>query len=207
MLSAVRFDCPTESESLPAGAWIRQRGQVLDAVLHLDSGRVQLGIADQGRLRHQFGVVEGPFWLDAVDALLGLPAAMDMVAETPVRLHRISRSEFQTRCAALPPEGRELLRDVAQTSRQQQDLSVSRLVQDAEARCAEWLLAHAEPDVGGSLRVTLHQRKRLIAAQLGIAPETFSRVLRQLREHGLIAGTGKVLNLLQPGALALVAGH
>ena len=48
--------------------------------------------------------------------------------------------------------------------------------------------------------------KRLIAAQLGIAPETFSRVLRSLREHGLIAGTGNVLRLPQPGVLQNMVG-
>ncbi|MFH7346699.1 helix-turn-helix domain-containing protein, partial [Pseudomonas syringae group genomosp. 7] len=72
----------------------------------------------------------------------------------------------------------------------QTELAVSRLAQDAEARCAQWLLQHAQPCDDGALRVTLHLRKRLIAAQLGIAPETLSRVLRHLREHGLIAGTG-----------------
>ena len=36
-------------------------------------------------------------------------------------------------------------------------------------------------------------------------PETFSRVLRSLREHGLILGTGNVLKLPQPGALEMVA--
>ncbi|MNU03234.1 transcriptional activator FtrB [compost metagenome] len=56
------------------------------------------------------------------------------------------------------------------------------------------------------MSVTLHQRKRLIAAQLGIAPETFSRVMRHLREHGLVAGTGNVLRLPQPMALQSVAG-
>jgi CRP-like cAMP-binding protein len=53
--------------------------------------------------------------------------------------------------------------------------------------------------------VTLHLRKRLIAAQLGIAPETFSRVLRQLREHGLIAGRGNVIDLPKPAALEILA--
>ena len=83
---------------------------------------------------------------------------------------------------------------------------VSRLAQDAESRCAQWLLKHAEPDHSGAMQVTLHQRKRLIAAQLGIAPETFSRVLRHLREMGLIHGTGNVLNLPQPRALQSMAG-
>ena len=44
-----------------------------------------------------------------------------------------------------------------------------------------------------------------IAAQLGIAPETFSRVLRQLREHGLIAGRGNVIDLPKPAALEVLA--
>jgi CRP-like cAMP-binding protein len=58
---------------------------------------------------------------------------------------------------------------------------------------------------GNALHVTLKARKRLIAAQLGIAPETFSRVLRQLREHGLIAGRGNVIELPKPGALEVLA--
>ena len=61
------------------------------------------------------------------------------------------------------------------------------------------------PHEAGGLRVTLHLRKRLIAAQLGIAPETFSRVLRQLREHGLIAGRGNVIDLPKPAALEVLA--
>lgn len=64
----------------------------------------------------------------------------------------------------------------------------------------------AQPDHSGAMQVTLHQRKRLIAAQLGIAPETFSRVLRHLRELGLIHGTGNVLALPQPRALQSMAG-
>ena len=81
----------------------------------------------------------------------------------------------------------------------------SGLAQDAEARCAQWLLRHAQHDSNGAMSVTLNQRKRLIAAQLGIAPETFSRVLRSLREHGLIMGSGNVLKLPQPGALEMLA--
>ncbi|MFM7001601.1 MAG: helix-turn-helix domain-containing protein, partial [Limnohabitans sp.] len=44
-----------------------------------------------------------------------------------------------------------------------------------------------------------------IAAQLGIAPETFSRVLRHLRERQLISGGGRVLDLLNPEGLRQLA--
>ncbi len=157
-------------------------------------------------MRHQLGVVEGPAWLDAAFALTGKPCGVDMVTESRVRLRRISLSSFQSSLDALPDTVATLVRDMAQGYCQQTETAVSRLAQDAETRCAQWLLRNAQHDVNGTLRVTLNQRKRTIAAQLGIAPETFSRVLRHLREHGLIAGTGNVLNLPQPSALQSVAG-
>jgi CRP-like cAMP-binding protein len=68
------------------------------------------------------------------------------------------------------------------------------------------LLRHAGPaDKLGTMVVTLNQRKRLIAAQLGIAPETFSRVLRHLRNMNLISGSGRVLALLDPQGLRALA--
>ena len=61
-------------------------------------------------------------------------------------------------------------------------------------------------DYNGTASVTLQQRKRLIAAQLGIAPETFSRVLRNLRDNGLVSGSGNVLQVPRPDALRQAAG-
>ena len=74
------------------------------------------------------------------------------------------------------------------------------------AQLVEWLLSHAQSGAQGQIAVELHQRKRSIAVQLGIAPETFSRVLRHLREQSLISGSGRVLNLVNPNALRSLAG-
>jgi CRP-like cAMP-binding protein len=106
----------------------------------------------------------------------------------------------------MPVAARTVLNDVATAHRRQTELAVSRLAKDAEARCAEWLLRHAQPGEKGCMAVSLQQRKRLIAAQLGIAPETLSRVLRHLRERSLISGTGRVLNVIDPGGLRSLAG-
>jgi CRP-like cAMP-binding protein len=97
--------------------------------------------------------------------------------------------------------------DLAKAQRQQIEVAVSRLAKDADARLAEWLLRHAEPSgTDGNLAVVLQDRKRLIAAQLGIAPETFSRVLKHLRDRKLISGGGRVLNLLDLTGLQSLAG-
>lgn len=207
MLPFNSFDISSEVETLAPGTPLLWRSLAMDEVLHVDSGRVALGLMEGDVLAHQLGVVEGPFWLEATAAVLGLPSAVDGMAETAVTLRRVPLSTFQASLNALPKAALAVLHDVAQAHRQQTELAVSRLAKDAEARCAEWLLRHAEPaGEAGSLSVMLRQRKRLIAAQLGIAPETLSRVLRHLREQSLISGSGRVVNLVDPGGLRSLAG-
>lgn len=190
-----------------AGAVLLHRGDVVDRIVHVMQGRVVLGVMADGQMAHQLGVVEGPFWLEAASGLLGLPHAVDALAETDVQLQYVSLVDFLAQVQALPEVSQNLLMDMARSQRQQTELGVSRLAKDADARCAEWLLRHAEPDVlAGGLAVKLTERKRTIAAQLGIAPETFSRVLRHLRERQLISGGGRVLGLPNPQALRELAG-
>lgn len=157
-------------------------------------------------MEHQLGVAEGPCWLEATSAVLNLPHAVDAVAETEVSLHQVSLAEFRRSLAAMSAPAQAVLHDVAMAHRQQTELTVSRLAKDAEARCAEWLLRHAQTGEKGVMAVQLEQRKRSIAAQLGIAPETLSRVLRHLRERSLISGSGRTLNLVDPGGLRSLAG-
>ena len=195
-----------QTQTVLPGAPLLRRSVALNEVLHVDSGRVALGLMEGEVMAHQLGVVEGPFWLEATAAVLNLPSAVDGVAETPVTLRVVPLAQFQSSLNALPQDIQTVLRDVARAHRQQTELAVSRLAKDAEARCAEWLLRHAEPAGEAGMSVMLSQRKRLIAAQLGIAPETLSRVLRHLRERRLITGTGRVLNLVNPTGLRSLAG-
>lgn len=206
MLPAEFMDPSAERRHAAAGAVLLKRGSMPTAVLHLESGRVALGVMEDGVLAHQLGEIQGPFWLEATAAVLGLPMAVDAVAETEVVLRRIPLARFRQSLAAMPAPARTVLHDVASAHRRQTELAVSRLAKDAEARCAEWLLRHAKPGDKGALAVPLEQRKRLIAAQLGIAPETLSRVLRQLRERSLISGTGRLLQVTDPGGLRELAG-
>ncbi len=193
--------------TLQAGSVLLRRGDVVDRIPRLVKGKVVLGVLSNGEITHQLGVVKGPFWLEAASGLLGLPHAVDAVAETDVQLEYVSLPDFLVQIKALPMAAQHLLMDMARSQRQQTELGVSRLAKDADARCAEWLLRHAEPDtLVGGLAVTLRERKRTIAAQLGIAPETFSRVLRHLRDRQLISGGGRVLGLPNPQALRELAG-
>lgn len=207
MLNRVLPSIPAPAEDMEAGTVLLRRGQAAAKALHLISGRVALGVIENGVMVHQLGSVEGPFWLEAAAAMLGLTHAVDALAESSVTIQAMPLGQFKSHLKNLPDPVRTLMLDLAKAQRQQTEVAVSRLAKDADARFAEWLLRHAEPaDSEGSLAVVLHERKRLIAAQLGIAPETFSRVLKHLRDRKLISGGGRVLNLLDPMGLQSLAG-
>ena len=208
MLNLRSFDWPGETCTLPAGTQLMRRADATSEVLYLATGRVALGMVDGDALAHRMGMVEGPSWLNASCAVLGLAPMADAVAETSVQVQRVPLKSFEAGLAELPPAALTVLRDVSLAHRQQAELVISRLAKDAEARCAEWLLRHADPTAGApdKLAVLLRQRKCTIAAQLGIAPETLSRVLRHLRERHLISGSGRVLDRLDLPGLRTLAG-
>ena len=206
MLLPETIDPSIERQVATRGESLLRRSVASPWVSYVESGRVALGVMDGHVMEHQLGVLEGPCWLEATSAVLNLPHVVDAVAETEVFLRRVPVAEFQRSLLDMPASARDVLHDVAMAHRRQTEFAVSRLAKDAEARCAEWLLRHAETGDKGGLAVMLQQRKRSIAAQLGIAPETLSRVLRHLRERSLISGSGRMLNLLDPTGLRSLAG-
>ncbi len=206
MLLAQTIHSSIDRQFVSRGGALLQRATLAPWVSYIESGRVVLGVMENGVIEHQLGMVEGPCWLEATSAVLNLPHVVDAVAETEVCLRRMSVAEFRCSLAELPASAQAVLHDVAMAHRRQTEVAVSRLAKDAEARCAEWLLSHAQTGDKGAMVVLFDQRKRSIAAQLGIAPETLSRVLRHLRERSLISGSGRILNLLDSSGLRSLAG-
>jgi len=195
------------------GSVLLVRGLMPDFVHFIETGLVLLGIGSNRDakdphflLNHQLGELNVPGWLEAGDAVLGLPSLVDALAQTSVTLRRVPLPEFQGLVSTVPLPVQTVLHDIARAHRQQMELAISRVAKDAEARCAEWLLSHAQTTEKGACSVMFLQRKRMIAAQLGIAPETLSRALRHLRERRLISGSGRVVNLVDPTGLRSLAG-
>jgi CRP/FNR family transcriptional regulator, dissimilatory nitrate respiration regulator len=55
-------------------------------------------------------------------------------------------------------------------------------------------------------RVVLRSTKQVLASRLGLTPETLSRVMRDLADHGVVSVDGRRITVPDPSALASYAG-
>ena len=92
-----------------------------------------------------------------------------------------------------------LARDVRRVQAVCEDVTLRTPVQ----RLARFLVAQA----AGTGVVELRETQTQIAAQLGTVREVVGRGLRQLESRGVIARTGRVVRVLRPADLDLVAGR
>lgn len=221
-VAAMSTPSSQELETLLAGSPVQKyppesvlvhKGQIASSALFLEQGTVATGVLErpnpsgQGlELEQQWLTITGPDWIDLSTVLLGQAACADMVTVGHASVRIVPRKELLNILQNQTGAAYAVLQQVARSSHKQTELIMSRLVKDAEARCAEWLLQHARQTAHGCA-VELQERKRHIAAQLGIAPETLSRVLRHLRDQQLITGSGKTVELVDVGGLRLLAGH
>jgi CRP-like cAMP-binding protein len=199
------FPVTGSRREVAAGEVLLRREVVPREALYLKKGRVAAGLLEAGGLRNLLVDSAGPCWLDVGSVLGRLPCVADYVADRPSELLLFPADAVRRWFAALPEAARVMVHDAAAAHRQQAEAMLGLMVKDAEARCAQWLLQHAERLDHGQVAVTMRERKRAIAARLGIAPETLSRVLRHLRELGFINQSGSVMHLIDPGGLQRLA--
>lgn len=193
---------------LPAGSLLVSSREPARDLCLIARGDAALGSAPPDGSFHPERSVQGPGWLDASSAWLGGMPAQDAVALSDVVLVTLPRSDLQALMLRHPELARRL---VVTLARQVQSLTLAThdlMHKDAEGRFAAWLLQRcaggAQSD--GSVTVSLNERKRDIASQLAITPETLSRLLRQLSRKGLIYVTGYTVKVLDIAALRALAG-
>ena len=192
--------------AMAAGEQVLRRHAPAERMVYLLKGRVAIGLMDSGQMARRVMDCTGPAWLDPAAALHQLQHAADFLAETPGELLEVPATSMRQWLSGLPVGQRQMMLELAMANRQQTEAALGLMAKDAESRCAEWLLHHSEVTDSGGITVPLRERKRSIAAQLGIAPETLSRILRHLRESGVISQSGSVLNVIDPGGLQRLAG-
>lgn len=190
-----------------AGQSVISRSSAASTLVALRSGDVALGLRTADGVFRTERIVRGPAWLDLSSAWLSGPHAMDAQAMGPASVIELPCDALEARLAAHPGLAQRLIQGLA---REVQALAVNThelMHKDAPGRLAQWLHQRCVPLPGssGQALVKLTDRKRDVASQLAITPETLSRLMRSFSRQGLIEVAGYNVRVIDPEALARVA--
>jgi CRP/FNR family transcriptional regulator, dissimilatory nitrate respiration regulator len=187
---AQALDAIAVQREVAAGDWVFTHMGAARSLVLLQSGTVSLGHSDGAPMAPEF-VLHGPAWIDAASAWrIGATHALDARALTLARVAELPRAEVKALLLQRPALAPGLLSVLAEEV-QRLSLHTHELMhKDASSRLAAWLHRHSQSAPGATSTLHLSERKRNIAAQLGMSPETLSRQMRLLSQRGLIEVRG-----------------
>ncbi len=201
------LEAMAQPHTVPAGQGVLSRSAAADTLVALRSGEVALGFRTADGTFRTERIVRGPAWLDLSSAWTGDTHVMDAQALGPAQVVELPRAALAARLAVHPGLAQRVIEGLA---REVQALAVNThelMHKDAPARLAQWLHQRCEPlDAGGNQAVVrLHERKRDVASQLAITPETLSRLMRSFTRQGVIEVSGYLVRVLDTAALGRLA--
>lgn len=193
--------------SVAAGEPLISRHSPASELSLLARGDAALGTAHNDAPFHPERSLQAPDWLDASSAWLSGTHAQDALAVSDVQLLTVPRAALQAAMLRHPDLARRLVTVLARQVHALTAVTHDLMHKDAEGRFAAWLVQRCTLDAGsdGTGVVALHERKRDIAAQLAITPETLSRLLRHLSRKGLIDVLGYTVRVLDLAGLRALA--
>ena len=152
--------------------------------------------------------VSAPGWIDAASAWRGGAYLHDVQATSHSLVIRLPIDEARRLATNHPAFALGMLQVLADQIDQLGHATRDLLQKDAEARFAVWLVQRLPelPSGGNVAVVALAERKRDIAAQLGITPETLSRLQRGMTRKGVVEVVGYTVRVLDIAALRQLAG-
>lgn len=181
------------------------RGEAARSLVALVDGQAACGLWQGERGLTAERVLHAPAWLALASPWTDGLHGCDALAQTGVLLAELPLEPLRmllTRHPMLALRFTDALaREVGRLELRLHEL----MHKDAGARLAAWICAQfagrPQPSV-----LRLAERKRDIASQLGMTPETLSRLMRSLSDRGLIAVSGYTVRVLDPQGLRGLAG-
>jgi len=196
-----------QTRIVPAGEMVFDHLETATSLVLVHDGDVALGWRGADGVFHIERPVRGPAWLDQSSAWLRQAHSLDARATTEAVIVELPREGVLAQIERLPGLARHwvgsLAREVHKLTMNTHEL----MHKDAPARFAAWLNERLQPGNAEASHgtVRLSERKRDIASQLAITPETLSRLMRSLTQSGVISVAGYTVQVLNAAALREIA--
>lgn len=193
--------------SFPPGGLVFAAGEAAHGLLAVVDGDVALGSHGAGGSFRTERHLHAPAWLDLSAAWLQEPHALDARALNAARVLELPRDALCEVVDRHPSLWRPLVTLLAREVRGLAQNTHELMHKDAPARLAAWLLQQCEPagEEATTAVVQLPVRKRDIASQLAITPETLSRLMRSFSSRDVISVAGYTVQVLDLPALRRIA--
>lgn len=185
---------------LPRGATLFRQGDEAKVLHVLLDGQVALmaGVEGGGE-QTMLEILDAGESFIAAALLTGKPYLMSAMALTPCRLMEIPRAPLLERIKANPDLSLAMLASLSRHFRlliqEVKDLKLK----SASQRLALYLMG-LTPRRRGSVTLRLPHNKSLIAARVGVRPETLSRAFAQLKSQG-VGVDGQMVTIADLGRL------
>lgn len=188
---------------LASGATLVSQGDKVSELQCVISGLVKLVIRG-GRQKERIIDLVGPGQCFCMASIfLDLPSPVTAVVLEPGRALALKREAVLDAAVAYPPLALRVLGRVSWQLFQKIRGAEADAASSSAERVVRWLLSHVPPGHWSRPAVIqLTHTKKTTAAALNVTPETFSRVLRHLRDMGLIEVRGREINVIDSGRLA-----
>jgi CRP/FNR family transcriptional regulator, transcriptional activator FtrB len=184
-----------------AGTVLFEQGDVPNFQHVVLSGAVQLfGRSAEGR-EVLIETVEAPDLVIPAAVMMGAPYLMRATAPVSSHFLLIHAAAFRAAVASDPALAQVVIGSLAGQFRRMVRQIKNLKLRTASQRAGCYLLALSKRQ-GASGRVTLPYGKNLIASELGITRESFSRALAALHDTGGIRVEGDTVFILDPARLA-----
>lgn len=201
------LDAIAQERALAPGQTIFSHQSTADKLVALRHGEAALGLRTVDGTFRTERIVRGLAWLDLSSAWLDEMHSMDARASTAATVVELPRAQL---AAGLQDHPALALRLIQALAHEVQALAANThelMHKDAPARLAQWLRLRCMPVSGrdGEGVVQLHERKRDVASQLAITPETLSRLMRSFTRLGVIEVAGYTVRVLDTHMLGQMA--
>jgi CRP/FNR family transcriptional regulator, cyclic AMP receptor protein len=178
------------AQTYPKSIELFSQGQMLDEVLHVDSGWVKLSATDRTGRERILELAFGGMWLGTAAVISRTPSPVSAVTCTAARLARIPAAEFRALLERDPDVSRQIhemhARELCRHVHRLLDLTSLTSRERLERVMCHFIAAlELQPtDHGTRLNIPLQHRE--LAELILVTPEHLSRLLTQMEREGVI---------------------